>query len=215
MSELTSEQKQMYKIIELTRRFNIKIPKNIYDVGLGRIEDIYEMLEIFNPESIRAFEPNLLNPLAGKIPNNCSIYRLAVCDKDGEVEFYAGEKTTLLQGSIYAPTPDATCINKDPFSVITIPCTRLDTFIETRNEPVPDLLWIDAQGAEYDIISGLGKYLTNVSIIHAELFLKEEYKGIKLLDEVDLLQKDNFELVDGNPYGGVFDNYIYVNRRFL
>lgn len=216
MSE--AELSQMQKIATFARKYNIPVDY-IFNVGLGRLEDLTEMNAVFNPRSINAFEPNVLNDLYAQIDNdgiplNCKVHRLAVGAIDGEIKFYAGSGPTLLQGSIYKPKPDAKCINQGEFLLIQTKITRLDSFIQ-KCGILPNLLWIDAQGAEFDVLTGLGEHLANVPIIHTELYLEEDYEGSKLFDEVDLLLSENFELVDGNPFGGIFDNYIYINKRFL
>lgn len=215
-----SEVKQMLKILEIVEKFKIPKIKHIYNVGLGRLEDLTEMIEVFNPLSINAFEPNALNALydraKSEIPPRCKIHKVAVCAVDGDIKFHAGKDSTLLQGSIYKPRPDAKCVNVETgeFIPIMVKAVRLDTFIGSGAKP-PDLLWIDTQGSEFDVLMGMGKYLKDVPIIHTELYLEQDYEDSKLFDDVDILLDNNFELVDGNPFTGIFDNFIYVNKRFL
>lgn len=184
--------------------------KTIYDIGLGDAGEIPELLSVFSPEKIICFEPNPHNVF--DLPANVELHRLAVSDKDDVAQFYAGKGITTLQGSLFRPMESAQCINKGEFDILDVTTTRLDTFIEQGN-PIPDLLWIDAQGGEYDILVGLGKYLDQVSVIHLELYLEPgEYENAPLFDVVDDFLKSRFELVRGNPYEGIFSNYIYVRK---
>jgi len=82
---------------------------------------------------------------------------------------------------------------KKDFKVVkkcTVNCVRLEDVIEKLNVNF-DFIKIDTQGADFQVIKSLGKYLeTQIIGIHTELFFKEMYKGIVLFDEVDEYLKE-------------------------
>ncbi len=69
-------------------------------------------------------------------------------------------------------------------------------------------LKIDAQGAEYEILSGAKNLLSQSCVgLHLELFVLPLYKGIHLLpDVVEYLEQYNFKLVKKYPAHGSFDS---------
>jgi hypothetical protein len=60
---------------------------------------------------------------------------------------------------------------------------RGDTLI-ARGLPVPDLIWMDTQGAELLVLRGFGTRLGAVKLLKIELSLREIYTGQALADDV-------------------------------
>ncbi|MDX9812930.1 MAG: FkbM family methyltransferase [Bacteroidales bacterium] len=90
-----------------------------------------------------------------------------------------------------------------------IECTTLDATLRQLDLPFTfDFMKIDAQGAEYEILIGAEKFLTESCCgLHLELFTFPLYKGIKLLPEVTgLLEKMGFTLVLKYPPHGTFNS---------
>jgi len=76
---------------------------------------------------------------------------------------------------------------------IKVNCVRLDNTIVDLGVDF-DFIKIDTQGADFNVLKSLGKFLdTQIIGIEAELFYKELYKGIALFHEVDsFLKEHNF-----------------------
>lgn len=90
-----------------------------------------------------------------------------------------------------------------------VSCRTLDSVLEQLNDDVVyHFLKIDAQGAEYEILSGAQQYLTTDCLgLHLELFTVPLYKNIKLQDEVQMyLEEFGFKLVKKYPPHGTFDS---------
>lgn len=90
-----------------------------------------------------------------------------------------------------------------------ITCRKLDNVLENLAHSFPyHFLKIDAQGAEYEILKGAEKFLSESCLgLHLELFILPLYKGIKLLPEVEAyLDVLGFELVKKLPAHGSFDS---------
>lgn len=91
---------------------------------------------------------------------------------------------------------------------IQVQCRTLDSVLEELQLDFTfDFLKIDAQGAEYDILSGSERFLTNHCLgLQLELFRYPMYKGIALKDEVvAFLKARGFELVKEFPPHGTFN----------
>lgn len=90
-----------------------------------------------------------------------------------------------------------------------IECTTLDETLSELDPPfVFDFMKIDAQGAEYEILTGARNFLTGSCCgLQLELFTIPLYKGIKLLPEVKgLLEEMGFTMVLKYPPHGTFDS---------
>lgn len=93
---------------------------------------------------------------------------------------------------------------------ISMDCTTLDNAIASLEDKIDfHFIKIDAQGAEYEILSGANRFLKSDHCLglHLELFNKPMYKGIKLFDEVNsLLEGYGFVLAKKFPPHGTFDS---------
>lgn len=90
-----------------------------------------------------------------------------------------------------------------------IECTTLDETISQLRLPFEfDFMKIDAQGAEFEILSGASEFLTGPCLgLHLELFTIPLYKGIRLLPEVEaMLGQMGFTMVLKYPPHGTFDS---------
>lgn len=104
-------------------------------------------------------------------------------------------------------------------NVSDIECTTLDTTLEEMDPPIVfDFLKIDAQGAEYEILRGAKRFLSESCIgLHLELFNIPLYKGIKLLPDVKSFLEDmGFSLVLKMPFHGTFNSQndcIFLRKK--
>ena len=88
--------------------------------------------------------------------NNISVYPYAVSDKSGTVEFSnmdkTGGNTYISESSIFKKSEDSVIVKS----------TSLDDFLENnKNYKIPTILKIDAEGAEFDVLNGAKKTLTD------------------------------------------------------
>jgi len=96
-----------------------------------------------------------------------------------------------------------------------VKCVRLDTILK-KHDINFDFIKIDTEGADYNVIKSLGKYLdTQIVGIHTELYFKEMYKGITLFEDVDsFLKEHGFYLA--KKMNGVEDfwaNFLYIRKH--
>jgi len=148
------------------------------------------------------FEPNKKfdNKKIKNIFSKSKIYQKGVFDINEEKEIYICKKDH--NSSLFEPNnkvlKEYMKTNKmnNRFEIKRkekIKCVRLDTILNKSNINF-DFLKIDTQGADYNVIKSLGKYLeTQIIGIHTELFFKEMYKGIALFEKVNkFLNKHKF-----------------------
>jgi FkbM family methyltransferase len=92
------------------------------------------------------------------------VVHAALADRQGEAQFHV---STDDQTGLSSLGPIA--VHQD---IITVPCVRLDDFLEQRKRGHIRLLKIDVEGSEGIVLRGLGNFLTNhqVDFIVAECY---------------------------------------------
>lgn len=177
--------------------------RSIVDAGANDLEESIALHKAFPEALIHAYEPNpsMMEVCREKARSNPHIafYAMALGSSNGAREFLV-DGLDGRQSSFY--------VSESRASVgVEVPCEKLKW--------APDLLWMDVQGAEHDILYGMGDKLGHVLMIVTELMIQPLYRGCKLFDEVDALLSHQFRLVYGNPFEVSFGNYIYINKCCL
>jgi FkbM family methyltransferase len=118
-----------------------------------------------NPENYQrmAADPVLADRAIEVLP-------FAVSDADGGAEFflvgadYSGRNDSRGMSSLYRRTDQFA-----PVAVAQVRTTRLDSFLAKRVTPARVALWIDAEGAAYEVITGIQGVLRQVQLLHVEV----------------------------------------------
>jgi len=95
---------------------------------------------------------------------------------------------------------------------ITVNAVTLDTWC-AQNNIQPDIIWMDAQGAELDILKGAEQTLASVKVILTEVGLIPYYHGHTLKADIDgyLASLGFRELVTARKLGHKYEmDTIYV-----
>jgi FkbM family methyltransferase len=125
-------------------------------------------------------------------------YPYAVSGENGKTTFHRsrndcaeGRTVGRYSGSICKPV---TMINSPKYGrrwpgclfdeEVEVETKRLDTFCEENNISHIDFLWMDTQGAERDVISGIGSMLENIDYIYTEYYDEEMYENCAGLEEI-------------------------------
>ncbi len=81
----------------------------------------------------------------------------------------------------------------DAVARIEVQCRTLDSVIDSEKLPLPDFLFIDVQGAEYQVLSALSERLRgHVRLIYTEASLEEVYQGARPLSALRKLLHPDF-----------------------
>lgn len=204
-------------ITRVKQHFSDQSPKVILDVGSRDLEESIQMSLAWPDAKIIAFEPN---PDQFKICVNASlsypniqVYEYACGDKAEIVTFYVVEgnvgASSILE-PIHMPGGWDNGYQERPWRPLPgIQVRRLDNILEELGVEQVDLIWIDVQGNEFQALSGLGKYINQVKMIHAEAALRPYYKGQVGKNDLEIwLQQQGFdtEFLDikaqlEHPYG--------------
>lgn len=172
-----------------------------------------------------------LNYFDKEFPNN-RVYKYIIFDKEEKRDFYICKRNRV--SSLFKPnipllilyikylnkirSPKKYYISKYEIEETKkVKCNRLDKVLDTFDISF-DFLKTDTEGADFQVIKSLGKYLDNdIVAIHSELYLKEMYKGVTLFKEVDkFLVEHGFYLAKN--LGGVdnyWANFLYIREDNL
>ncbi len=136
----------------------------IYDVGANvGIYSLYASFEVGNSGWVYAFEPlernlnYLRQHLALNNLQNCTVLETAICNTEGTLAFSAADWQPSMA-------------RLSPSGEIEVPSTTLDICIygEQRLRP-PNVLKIDVEGAEFEVLSGATRGITE---FHPTIFLE-------------------------------------------
>ena len=187
---------------------------SIIEIGAHYGEDSLRLAHTFPQAQIHCFEPDPRNISIFKkhVSNpNIHLYETALSNEDGEAVFYLSyqpssevpPKYDWIDPSDYKElqlnNSGASSLKKgyqhNLDSVATVPSLRFDTWHKDNPIKKIDFAWIDVQGAEREVIEGMGKKIKTIKYIwmeYGEMF----YDGAMSRDEtVSLLASKGFDIV--------------------
>jgi FkbM family methyltransferase len=181
---------------------NLNSDSIFFEVGSHFGLDTKEFLQVTS--NLHCFEPD---------PRNVSIFKsldlpvnlneIALSDVDGDMDFYLSSGN--VYESKYGPT-DYEILNKNDWSassslkkpknhldetpwvkfntIIKVKTKRLDTYCKENIISKIDFIWMDVQGAEIDVINGMGDFTKNVKYIYTEYSDRELYESQPTKDQI-------------------------------
>ncbi len=180
----------------------------IIEIGCANGDDTKTFLEW--GALVYGFEPEPRNVeiLKGIKDKNFHLYPCAVSDSLGFVDFNRSRtsdpEALRLSGSILKPKNHLKNWDWIYFDEKTrVMTTDLDTF--SKDIPLIDFIWCDAQGAEAAIIKGATKTLKKTRYFFTEYCNDEHYEGQVSLRELEKMLPD-FELVMDYKTDALFKN---------
>ena len=212
----------------LNKLFNPSDKIIIFDLGSRDCKESIEFSKLYNNSKIFAFEPNPVSYEKcihnTKSYPNIEVFKYAVLDSIGNIKFFPIDtKKTITTHTDGNPGASSLFESSGKYPVedyvqneISVKGTRIDEFCKNNKIKTIDFVWMDLQGAELKALVGFGDYLDKVKIIHTEASNFEIYKNQPLFKEVKrYLNKNKFILLSGNKNAEYFDNYIFVNYRYI
>jgi FkbM family methyltransferase len=187
------------RLYHLAKAMDLNEIKTIIDVGSAHGYESLNMARVFGNAMVYGFEPtpehyaacmNLLSSTPTDISKRIHIENLALNDSDGPIKFYpldevnARSNNTGMASKFKLMDPFVFPHELNLQKEITVDAVRLDTWCKSRNV-YPDLIWMDAQGAELDILRGAVDILDTVKVIMTEAALKPYYEGHTMKVDID------------------------------
>lgn len=190
-------------------------------VGAHRFDELPLINRLFpGLRHIALFEPlegplAVLRERAARDPR-ITVFPVAVSDSDGEAQFHVtsndGESSSLLRFGSHGELFPQVQVQR----TINVPTRRLDAALAEAGLPLPDVLMIDVQGAEFQVLQSLPRtLLQQVRLIYTEVSTESVYAGGGLLPQVESLLDWRFDnlgfapLAPGVPMHG---NAVFVAR---
>jgi len=212
----------------ISRFLDPNLVLQIWEIGSRDGEDAKLLSETFLQSKIFAFEPNpdtfhKVQKISDSSKGRIAAQNIALSDIDGNVKFYKIDTDATLTSwddgnpgasSLYKANGEYP-IEKYVQIEISVKSRTAKSLIEQDRYIVPNLLWIDVQGAEGLVFRGFGEYLSDVDFIFVELSLRPAYTGQFLAKEIiDFLGK-NFYWHSNLTTGTWQFDALLINKRYM
>ncbi len=181
--------------VEVTRLPDVPLDRRIRLIDVGAAGGLHrEWRRVGGAIVPICFEPNPASAalLGFDVPGfeGGKILMTGLLDRDGPQTL----NVTRHGGCSSVLEPDPAVLGRyavapifDVMKRIEVNCRRYDSMHASGEVPVPDLVKIDVQGAEYEVLSGFGSLLDQVLAVELESHLYPIYRGQKLLGDVTKL----------------------------
>lgn len=167
----------------LKRALGERRPTLILDIGSYNGDEIVLFRQNFPSASVWGFEASPRNYARTAERNliadpQVRLWHAAVSDVDGKITFYDTCGQADGSGSILTPTPKRLEHETIKFAEGTeVQTFRIDTLCKENNISHIDMIHMDAQGAEYKILLGMGDM--RPTAIFLEINEEDMYEGAK------------------------------------
>lgn len=185
-------------------KYNINA-RGIIHIGAhtGEEKNLYDKLNIKNTTIWIEANPDLIISLKNNVKNDIVINEV-ISDKEETVKFYITknleddnnkQSSSLKQLDYHLIAHPSVILDKE----IIVNTITMNKLLSKYNIDITkyNFLNIDTQGNELEVLKGFGNILLKIDYIYTEINIKNLYKNIALLDEIDnFLNKFGFKRVD-------------------
>jgi len=212
---------------EQIRKLISKDDPFVLEIGCNDGTNTQWFLEDFENPTIHCFEPDprAVRRFKESIGNNknVTLHEVALSDKQGTIQFHQSdgqlksseklEEGWDQSGSILEPKEHKELFPWCKFeSTIEVMTNTLDSFVSEQKIDRIDFVWMDVQGAEFQVLTGAQKTLSKVRYLYTEYSDTELYKGQKDLLSLNKLLKD-FKIDHRFHNDVLFSNKIYIPSK--
>jgi FkbM family methyltransferase len=146
------------------------------------------------------------------------LFNYAAWNRDEEITFNVVDTARDAEwrnmiSSIRERSPD----NRFPSKPVPVRAVRLDSFLtDVLAGPASTIaLWIDVEGAGYEVLEGIDRIRDRVCLVHVEVETRAFWQGQRLWPDIDTLMKQlGFTPIARRPGEEQFD-VVFVNDRWL
>ena len=207
----------------------------ILEIGAHYGEDTLRFLETFAESKIYCFEPDPRNIKIFKKyvkSDNVFLQTLALSDFNKRAEFYQSysehcgdvpEKYDWIAKEEYVNeklnNSGSSSLKKGYKNSLEVPIyvdtIRFDTWYDKTKIGIIDFAWIDVQGAEKEVLSGMGDEIKNINFIWIE-YGEREYEGaMSRTETIIFLKQKGFTVVEKISDKGSIGDLFFINSSFL
>lgn len=206
----------------------------VLDIGSMDAWESINLARVFEDADVYTFEPVKANfeicelnvsQHPTDITDRIHLQRIALNDKTGAMTFWELDEVAAAKrgklnrgiGSKYQiMNPDMWPWEHNVQRPVTVVGYRLDDWCKENNISQVDAIWMDAQGAELDILKGAGSMLDTVQFIITEAGLKPYYHGHTMKSDIDAYLSEH-GFIEWIPARRISHEYeadvIYLNTR--
>ena len=222
---------------ELQKIFEKGEPKVIFDIGACEGEDSIRYSFLFKTATIYSFEPlpdnynKCLNNFAKFTNNRIRSFQLALSSSDGSAKFYvsSGNPDGVIQSdwdygnkssSLYPPDTSYKQFEWLKFEKqIEVKTQTISSFCLDQSIQKIDFIHMDVQGAELDVLKGIGSILNTITAIWLEVENISMYEGQPLKNDIEeFMKRSKFVKIVDTALGDSGDQ-LYINevcsRKYL
>lgn len=196
-------------------------PDLICDVGAMDARESLLFRKVAPNANIFVFEANPKNVEIMKRKgvlerHGIDIRHNAVWNKNGKLTFFVeknlGESDLELRGISSTRRREKGSLG---YVEITVSAVRLDSFVNNlRSIPSKIALWIDVEGAAYEVVDSFGEIRNQVKVVHLEAETKEFWPGQKLQPAVEeLMEKMGFVLIGQRTLQPGQNDLLFVDAK--
>jgi len=146
------------------------------------------------------------------------LFNYAAWNRDEEITFNVVDTARDAEwrnmiSSIRERSPD----NRFPSKPVSVRAVRLDSFLtDVLAGPARTIaLWIDVEGAAYEVLEGIERIRDRVCLVHVEVETRAFWQGQRLWPDIETLLKQlGFTPIARRPGEEQFD-VVFVNDRWL
>lgn len=214
-------------------RINPNEITTLFEIGSRDAKESCNLARVFEDAHIHTFEPVPYNINMCKevirwhpfhIQLRVHLHEVAANNVTGPMDFYALD-LNQQSGNNHGIASKFQLIDPDMFpnehsvqTKITVDGWRIDDWCTANNVDRIDGIWMDAQGAELDILQGMGDMLEHTQFIMTEAGIKPYYHGHTLKVDMDAYMASK-GFVEWHPATKLSHEYevdmIYVNPKLV
>lgn len=207
----------------------------IVEIGAHYGEDSLRFLEAFRDIQLFCFEPDPRNIAIFKKYVNDSrvkLFEIALSSDKGTSTFYQAYQEYKLDRipskydwidkkdyiGKHLNNSGASSLKKGYSHVlneqIEVNTERYDTWCEENSVDSVDFVWMDVQGAERDVIDGMGDKIQNIKFMWMEYGEDAYEDGMSRSDTLLLMRNKGFAEVRRHSNPGAKGDILFINRQF-
>lgn len=225
---------QYIRKFQIFKRLLNKEDPVIVEIGAHFGEDAVRFSETFSKAVIHCFEPDpRCIEVFKKYVNNERIFlhEFALSDSDGESLFYQSfQETNQLQvpnkydwidNSIYhrrkLNNSGSSSLKKGYPHIlkpIKVSTKRFDNWSSENEIGKIDLAWIDVQGAEKDVISGMGEQVYKIKFIWVEYGEKQYSDAMNRDETIRFMRTLNFKAIEQLSDSSSSGDILFMNEAW-